>query len=139
MSRPLPCRPFRKQKYPKITLDTPETPETRRMAENLYRYNEFITQHCIAFDLPDSALVTIAKAMAGNEDKYKLKHIDFSMVQLRRIFSRGDMSLHGRFYGGWWQSIPSKDWAIQDSYHHRRPQDLRSRLLSSVPKDSLCP
>tara|TARA_B110000027_G_scaffold88306_1_gene93544 strand:- start:1492 stop:3069 length:1578 start_codon:yes stop_codon:yes gene_type:complete len=110
MSRPLPCRPFRKQKYPKITLDTPETPETLRMAENLYRYNEFITQHCIAFDLPDSALVTIAKAMAGNEDKYKLKHIDFSMVQLRRIFSRGDMSLHGRFYGGWWQSINSKDW-----------------------------
>ena len=110
MSRPLPSRPFHKQKYPKITLDTPETPETRRMAENLYRYNEFITQHCIAFDLPDSALVTIAKAMAGNEDKYKLKHIDFSMVQLRRIFSRGDMSLHGRFYGGWWQSIPNKIW-----------------------------
>jgi hypothetical protein len=82
MSRPLPCRPFRKQKYPKITLETPETPETRRMAENLYRYNEFITQHCIAFDLPDSALITIAKAMADDKSTHKLKHIDFSMVQL---------------------------------------------------------
>jgi hypothetical protein len=103
-------RPFKKKKYPKITLETPDTPKTRKMAENLYRYNEFITQHCIAFDLPDSALVTIAKTMAGNIDKYTHRHLDFSRVQLRRIFSRGDMSLHGRFYDGWWQSIPSKDW-----------------------------
>lgn len=103
-------RPFKKKKYPKITLETPDTPQTRKMAENLYKYNEFITQHCIAFDLPDSALVTIAKAMAGSNGKYTHQHLDFSRVQLRRIFSRGDMSLHGRFYDGWWQSIPSKDW-----------------------------
>jgi len=26
---------------------------------------------------------------------------------LRRIFSRGDLNKHGRFYNGWWQSVPS--------------------------------
>ena len=101
-----PHKPYSKEKYTKVTLETPETPETLQMADNLYRYNEFLIKHCVAFDLPDSALSTIAKAMAGDEDKYRL---DFSQVQLRRVFSRGDMSLHGRFYGGWWQSIPSKE------------------------------
>ena len=110
LDRPTTHRSLKKKKYPKITLETPDTQETRKMAENLYRYNEFITQHCIAFDLPDNALITITKAMAGNKDKYKHKYLDFSRVQLRRIFSRGNMALHGRFYDGWWQSIPSKDW-----------------------------
>ncbi|MCS5594780.1 MAG: hypothetical protein NZ730_09590 [Porticoccaceae bacterium] len=104
-------KPYSRKKYTKITLDTPDTPETHQMAANLYRYNKFLTNHCIAFDLPDSTLYTIAKDMAGNKDNegYNLKYLDFSRVQLRRIFSRGDMSLHGRFYGGWWQSIPSKE------------------------------
>lgn len=103
-----PYRPFFRKKYKKLTLETPDTSQTRQMADNLHSYNEFLTHHCIAFDLPDSALQTIARAMAGEQDEHEPKHLDFSRVQLRRIFSRGDMSLHGRFYGGWWQSIPMK-------------------------------
>ena len=109
------CRGKSNKKYSKVTLETPDTPETQKMSVNLYRYNEFLTKHCIAFDLPDNALHTITKAMAANKDQYKLKYLDLSRTQLRRVFSRGDMTLHGRFYGGWWQSIPSK--ALQYRTH----------------------
>ena len=33
--------------------------------------------------------------------------IHLNRLQLRRIFSRGSMSLGGRFYDGWWQQLPS--------------------------------
>ena len=127
-----PHKPCSKEKYTKITLETPETPETLQMADNLYRYNEFLIKHCVAFDLPDSALSTIAKAMAGDEDKYKHKYLDFSRVQLRRVFSRGDMSLHGRFYGGWWQSIPSKN------KHYRTHITIDGHRTSEVDFSSVC-
>ena len=47
--------------------------------------------------------------MAGNKTSEDdiTADLDFSRVQLRRIFSRGDLNKHGRFYNGWWQSVPS--------------------------------
>lgn len=42
-----------------------------------------------------------------SEKDQRINHIDLSRIQLRRIFSRGSMEEGGRFYGGWWQSIPS--------------------------------
>ena len=43
----------------------------------------------------------------SSEEEEKVGRLDFSRVQLRRIFSRGSLEKGGRFYGGWWQSIPS--------------------------------
>jgi len=37
------------------------------MAKNIYDYNQFLTQHCIALDLPNNALYKVANAMAGNK------------------------------------------------------------------------
>lgn len=34
--------------------------------------------------------------------------VDFNSCTLRRIFSNCDFEQGGRFYGGWWQGIPSK-------------------------------
>lgn len=99
------------KKYTKKTLVTPDTPEVTAMAESLYSYNEFLTHHCLSIDATDSELYDIAKALAGNttsdNDEDIIANLDFSRVQLRRIFSRGDLNKHGRFYNGWWQSVPS--------------------------------
>ena len=100
------------KKYKKITLTTPDTPEVTAMAESLYSYNEFVTQHCLALNANDSELYDIAKALAGNKtseanEEDNIANLDFSRVQLRRIFSRGELTKHGRFYNGWWQSLPS--------------------------------
>ena len=43
-----------------------------------------------------------------NDTQGAYSSIQLQNVQLTRIFSRGSMELGGRFYRGWWQSIPSK-------------------------------
>ena len=106
-STPNSKKPGKKKEYRKFDLPTPETPEVRQMARNLHSYNDVLTKHCVSFDLPDSKILKIAKDMAGREDASKMSLIDFSRTQVRRIFSRGSMSIGGRLYGGWWQSIPS--------------------------------
>ena len=108
-----PRHPKAPKKYKKVTLVTPGTSEVTVMADSLSSYNEFLTKHCLALSVNDSELYDIAKALSGNkaseqddEDEIAV-NLDFSRVQLRRIFSRGDLTKHGRFYNGWWQSVPS--------------------------------
>ena len=94
----------------KFDIPTPDTQEVRRMAERLYQYNSFIKGHCIALDVDDDQLYEIARSIADNKKSSKVERfskLDISKVQLKRIFSRGDMEQGGRFYHGWWQSIPS--------------------------------
>ena len=107
-----PRHPKAPKKYKKVTLVTPGTSEVTAMAESLYSYNEFLTHHCLSINATDSELYDIAKAIAGNEtseanEEDIIANLDFSRVQLRRIFSRGELTKHGRFYNGWWQSLPS--------------------------------
>jgi hypothetical protein len=108
-----PRYPKAPKKYKKVTLATPDTPEVTAMASSLYSYNEFLTKHCLALNVTDNELYDIAKAIAGNriskqdDEEDIIANLDFSRVQLRRIFSRGGLHKHGRFYNGWWQSVPS--------------------------------
>jgi len=108
-----PPHPKAPKKYKKVTLVTPDTPEVSAMADSLYSYNEFLTHHCLSLDATDDELYEIAKAMSGNkaskqdDEEDIVANLDFSRVQLRRIFSRGELNKHGRFYNGWWQSVPS--------------------------------
>ena len=105
-STPNSKRRGKKKEYRKFDLPTPETPEVHQMARNLHSYNDVLTKHCVSFNLPDSKILKIAKDMADREDTSKMSLIDFSRNQLTRIFSRGSMSFGGRFYRGWWQSVP---------------------------------
>ena len=108
-----PPHPKAPKKFNKVTLATPDTPEVAVMSNSLYSYNEFLTKHCLALNVNDVELYGIAKAMSANkaskqdDEEDIIANLDFSRVQLRRIFSRGDLTKHGRFYNGWWQSVPS--------------------------------
>ncbi|MDB4428323.1 hypothetical protein N9161_08865 [Porticoccaceae bacterium] len=101
------------KKYKKITLETPDTPAVAVMADTLYKYNEFLTTHCVSMNLPDNKLYEVVKSLADNSksdeetEEENFVDLDLSRVQLRRIFSRADMTKGGRFYNGWWQTIPS--------------------------------
>ena len=71
-------------------------------------------------DVYDKDLKRIKKDLLGrvykdklseywNHKKDKTHHsLNFSFVQLKRIFARGSLKKGGRFYGGWWQSLPSE-------------------------------
>ena len=89
----------------KINIPTPNTSKINKYKINLNKINKFLLKHCIALDLEDISLSTIAHIHKRQEDR---QSINYSNVCLRRIFSRGSTLLGGRFYGGWWQSLPSK-------------------------------
>lgn len=92
--------------------------DVRRWRKNLQCYNSFITQHaiCLSIDRHHLEWGLIAK-MANDQyqldsvfgdNKKKPRIFNYLHVQLRRIFSRGSFKKGGRFYGGWWQFIPSE-------------------------------
>ena len=84
----------------KIELEVPPSDEVDRCRSFLLRYNAFLLQHCIALNVSDRQLALLANGPNGVS-------INFFQLQLRRIFSRGSMTKGGRFYGGWWQGLPS--------------------------------
>ena len=102
----------------KIDLPVPETPEVLKYRDNLYRYNEFLLKHCVSLDLDDQNLNSLVVEMSNrteedsedwfSEETNKVVCLDVSRLQLRRIFSRGSLEQGGRFYGGFWQSIPER-------------------------------
>ncbi|SFU22051.1 hypothetical protein, partial [Sedimentitalea nanhaiensis] len=73
-----------------------DSDEIIRMREELRRYNEVIAGAFI--DIP-----------VLDEPKIDDVSTDHHHRLTRRIFSRSDWNLNGRFHGGWWQQINS-DW-----------------------------
>ncbi len=73
-----------------------DTDEIIRMRAELERYNQVIADAFIDFPVLDEPKV---------DDVTTDHHHKFT----RRIFSRSDFTLNGRFHGGWWQQINS-DW-----------------------------
>ena len=101
----------------RITLPTPKSRQITKHRNNLNKINKELTRHCIALDLDDNALAEIEKELIKSSQKnkeYKFwkEHVhyslNFSLVSLRRIFANNNIKLGARFYGGWWQSLPSK-------------------------------
>lgn len=88
-----------------VDINLPNNYKTNKYRINLNKINKFLLKHCIALDLEDTSLSAISHLLKRQENK---QSINYSNVCLRRIFSRGSILLGGRFYGGWWQSVPSK-------------------------------
>ena len=83
--------------------DYKDDEHTNRMREELQAYNRVLADSFI--DLP-----SLEEAVVQRTDQYGrvLKQaLDHHHHFVRRIFSRGSWELNGRFYGAWWQLIPS--------------------------------
>lgn len=80
-----------------------DTDETNRMRVDLQAYNLLLLNTFI--DLPTLENPVVQRAdVYGRESNLALDHHHHFV---RRIFSRGSWQLNGRFYGAWWQLIPS--------------------------------
>lgn len=95
----------------------PKSDAVRKMSANLKKINKFLSRQAICLLLSNKSFETLGDEMTFGERKtlydfnYQGKYpryLDFTMTQLRRIFSRNSMKQGGRFYGGWWQFIPKK-------------------------------
>jgi len=91
-----------------LPLDTfSEQDVIQRYQHNLYRINQHLIQQCIHLDVTDTQLADVLVRTSVNEQTKQTHEqvIDISQVQLRRIFSKGQLDKGGRFYGGWWQHL----------------------------------
>ena len=79
--------------------------------KNLKRINEALLDHCIHLDAPNDVFAELGQSIAAEAHTQIGEHprnpISFTKVCLRRIFARGRLDMGGRFYGGWWQTLPS--------------------------------
>ena len=101
------------QRGNKVVIATPETPEVTEWQNNLSIINKSLCSHCFSLGINDEQLKSLSQVMrnakksSANSSEDNTTTLDFSRIQLYRVFSRGSLSKGGRFYGGWWQSIPS--------------------------------
>lgn len=110
-------RNYDDQTKKKYKQKPPDSDLVRNARANLNKLNKFFKRQCICLDINVRSYERLGGEMLygtkANMYQYKKesqypKYLDFTMVQLRRIFSRDSMKLGGRFYGGWWQFIPKK-------------------------------
>ena len=94
----------------KTNIPLPNNKQIKEQQDKLQKYNELLSNHCIALDLDDSQLKEIEVEIKQQQKRKSIEPIyslNFSRVHLRRIYSKGKTNLGGRFYDGWWQSLPS--------------------------------
>lgn len=87
-----------------------DNPSVAQWQRNLHTLNELFLSHCIFLDAPNEVILEAGAAqhIAAGGDGRGRSPINVSQVTLCRIFARGRFDCGGRFYGGWWQFIPSR-------------------------------
>lgn len=100
----------KKSKQIDTTYSDDDYPEIRRWRAELAAYNNLLRATYIDIpSFPPGGLVTKQQKVNKNKslDTHKI-HISQHEKFVRRVFSNNDWEQGGRFYGGWWQRIPSE-------------------------------
>lgn len=99
----------------KKLIDYKDNNYTRTARNNLAVINACLNRHWYDLDLSDAEFSTLHKEMVKRHKKEPKKpaSIQFHERSLYRIFNNGDaegkgFKHGGRFYGGWWEGIPSE-------------------------------
>lgn len=87
-----------------------ESSQTRKMRENVVFINSVISRQWYDLELTDAGFLELEERMhqrslERNEGDGRLRLHD---RQLYRVFNSLDFDKGGRFYGGWWEGIPSE-------------------------------
>jgi len=94
-------RDYDEEKDKQVDIEYDDTPEINRMRDELYAYNNLLRRTFI--DIPH-----FPERGVFSGKKRRATKIDRSKKFVRRIFIRDSWDTGGRFYGGWWQRLPSK-------------------------------
>lgn len=102
-----------------------ENEEVRCMADHLTDYNAFLQQQSLSLDCAGPRWRALEEEMAARTNKpvpygrafRSRRRPETFRATLYRVFNDGRWDHGGRFYGGWWQEIPSgwrRDITIND-------------------------
>ena len=107
------------------------TQHNRTMSKNLKTINAALQDTDINLYVTDKEMIELNQRMAGKnkEDPSRLPDVQFSRKWLYRVFNES-FERGGRFYGGFWQEIPSK-------YRSRITMD--HCVITEIDFDSLHP
>lgn len=91
-------------------VDYDESPRTRKMRENVAFINSVIARQWYDLELTDAEFLELEdrmhqRSLERNEGDGRLRLQD---RHLYRVFNSLDFDKGGRFYGGWWEGIPSE-------------------------------
>lgn len=93
----------------KQPVDYVDTPETHQVRADLNVINTGLAQHWIDLMLSDEEQDTLrTKLRAASYTDNNRPAMDLTQKRLYRVFNNSSWTDGGRFYGGWWQSIPSE-------------------------------
>jgi len=79
---------------------------TNQMRDNLDIINDCLKRHWSDLYLSDDEWEKLQQSLVSNK-KYDYTPIRLHRQTIRRIFNSISFDIGGRFYGGWWQNIPS--------------------------------
>ena len=138
----------------KKVISPPNEPrfDLARAETNLRRINENLESSLINLNISDAEFCSLQNQLRTNaddetdidDDEY-IEPIDFSSRYLKRIFAHGSFRWGGRFYGGWWQYVPSKYRKFIEiegcitcemDYSTLMPRILYAKVGVRPPKDS---
>ncbi len=83
-------------------LTIPDTDEAQQLALRVDQINEMLGFHWADIELPDAELKQI------NVSGLHFSEALYQEQTVRRIFNNASFEEGGRFYGGWWERVPSR-------------------------------
>lgn len=88
----------------KRLIDYQDNDVTNNMRGCISEWNVFSDNHHADIFIPDKSIRTLL----CEDDSDNHHFIDFNRRHLYRVFNNESFDQGGRFYGGWWQSVPGK-------------------------------
>ena len=94
----------------KELIDYKDTPTTIAMRERLEGINKVLLNNWYNLELTDPEFDTMQVELKSKEERERGTdpHVNLANRTLYRVFTDASFTRGGRFYGGWWQTIPSR-------------------------------
>ncbi len=134
----------------KSEINYVDTPFTEKARQRLATINDTLSRQWYDLYLTQEQLDQLTQRMGerAQTDHDKPAYIDYSARTLHRVFNNGRWDQGGRFYGGWWQIIPSEyrkyitingQWTAELDYSGMHAVMLYSEVGVELPIDPYDP
>ncbi|WP_281993535.1 hypothetical protein [Sulfitobacter geojensis] len=90
-----------------MRLPTPDTPNVEQMTKRLKIINGTLVKNWVDLEISDEEFGEMQAKMLTNKSKGVDAAVSLSKRTLYRVFNDEGLTRGGRFYGAWWQNIPS--------------------------------